>query len=148
MTWLQTLLDGLVAGAIGGAVTLWGVRIALRHDRRMAQRARITDAISATMTRLADTPNWRSLDTPRERKQFSVGVLRDLILVDGLASGSAPQLSQVMQQAQASWAEVEEGNEDALGNFGGSLMEIFRYWLQEPDEFERKPPVWADILAA
>lgn len=41
---LQTLLDGLIAGVIGGVLTLVGVRWAFAHDRRQAREGRVFNA--------------------------------------------------------------------------------------------------------
>lgn len=146
MTWVQTLLDGLVAGAIGGGVTLFGVRMALRHDREQATTTRITDAVVACMARLADTPTWNGLDGQPEIARFGMGMLRDLILIEGLSAGAYPNFAAVVDDMARSWGDVAFGDNEALGNFAGSAVMVFREWIADPHGFEDAGHSWKQVL--
>lgn len=158
---LSTLLDGLVSGLIGGAVTAAGIWFAWKFERQRtaqsqgAERQRIREErlFGATYDacREATTLHWRLNDreSPHASDRMIAGLkLYDLLgVLSSLATESDPALATFATRgADAYWKATTSGAQ-ASADVANAIAVAMRFCLSEPQYLSKHNMSWDDAEA-
>ncbi|WP_426561727.1 hypothetical protein ACPPVT_15375 [Angustibacter sp. McL0619] len=140
--WPQTLLDGLIGGVIGGAVTAAGVWLALRHERQLATEARSFDAVRAGM---AEISKWMMFfqvtkDPMPAMEEWIADLVGHIAVIEAIAHTTAPKLDSMVRSAeQELYGATKSGSKERVTQALATLGHVLETWLTDPAAFQRAP---------